>query len=204
MRARRATPDDFDALVGFPDGPGVVGLPREEVLRDFEARRMRPEWSWVLEVDGRLMGRALWWGRGESVPSALDALDVLPEIDDPRAAAVEMLRGGHADFAVSSERLLLPYTLRLPGGWRDDAQASSAVTWRCGAMSDVGLTRSLERRQYAWTPEMGIPERSHRVVFRQGSDAEFVELFRDAARGSLASIRGSAGGSGVGCRRVWT
>jgi RimJ/RimL family protein N-acetyltransferase len=52
-------------------------------------------------------------------------------------------------------------------------------------MSDVGLTRSLERRQYAWTPEGGVPETSTRVAFRRGSDDEFLELFRSAARGSL-------------------
>jgi ribosomal protein S18 acetylase RimI-like enzyme len=52
-------------------------------------------------------------------------------------------------------------------------------------VADVGLTSSLERRQYAWTPENGVPEASTRIGFRQGSDDEFVELFREAARGSL-------------------
>lgn len=118
METRRATTADVEALVGFPDCPGVVGLPREQVLEDFGAGRMRPEWSWVLEQEGRLIGRALWWGRGDSVPSALDALDVLPEVGDPRSAAVELLHGGHGDFAASGKRVLLPYTVRLPRGWR--------------------------------------------------------------------------------------
>src|SRR5690606_16896110 len=83
------------------------------------------------------------------------------------------------------ERLLPPYTVGLPRDWRDDAQAFRAATWRREAVSDVGLTRSLERRQYAWTPESGIPSSSTRVAFRQGSDNDFVELFREAARGSL-------------------
>lgn len=185
MRARRATSEDVDALVDFPNAPGVLGLPRQQVREDFVAGRMRPEWSWVLEDEGRLVGRALWWGRGNSAPSALDALDVLPELDDPRSAAVELLRGGHADFAVLGERLPPPYTVQLPRDWRDDAQAMRAATWRCEAASDVGLTRSLERLQYAWTPDSGIPARSTRVAFRQGSDDDFVELFREAARGSL-------------------
>ena len=138
MRARRATTVDVEALVGFPDGPGVVGLPREQAREDFDAGRMRPEWSWVLEHEGRLVGRALWWGRSDTVPSALDALDVLPEVDDPRSAAVELLRRGHADFAATGERVLPPYTVRLPGGWREDAEAMRAATWRCEAMADVG------------------------------------------------------------------
>ena len=130
MRCRRATPEDIDALVDFPDDPGVVGLPRDQVREDFDAGRMRPEWSWLLEDEGRLLGRALWWGRGDAVPSALDALDVLPELDDPRSAAVDLLRSGHADFAATGERLLPPYTVRLPGDWRDDERATRAATWR--------------------------------------------------------------------------
>lgn len=185
MTARRATAQDVEALVEFPDNPGVVGLPRDQVRGDFEAGRMRPEWSWVLEQDGQIVGRALWWGRGDSVPSVLDALDVLPHIDAPRAAAVELLRGGLADFAATGEPVLPAYTVRLPGGWRDDAEATRAATWRCEALADVGATSSLERRQYAWTPQDGVPPASTRVEFRAGSDEEFVELFRQAARGTL-------------------
>ena len=185
MRARRATTADVEALIAFPDDPGVVGLPREQVREDFEAGRMRPEWSWVLKQEGRLVGRALWWGQGDFVPTALDALDVLPDVDDPRSAAVGLLRGGHGDFAAWGERVLPPYTVRLPSGWREDVKATRAATWRCEAMADVGVTSSLERRQYAWTPENGVPSSSTRVSFRQGSDEEFVELVREAARGSL-------------------
>lgn len=185
MRARRATTADVEALVSFPDCPGVVGLPREQVREDFDAERMRPEWSWVLEQKGRLVGRALWWGRDDAVPSALDALDVLPEVDDPRSAAVELLHGGHGDFAASGKRVLPPFTVRLPAGWREDPEATRAAIWRCEAVADVGLTSSLERRQYAWTPKSGVPSSSKRVSFRQGSDEEFVRLFVEAARGSL-------------------
>lgn len=146
---------------------------------------MRPEWSWALEHEGRLVGRALWWGRGDSVPSAMDALDVLPQVDDPRSAAVQLLRGGRDDFAASGARVLPPYTLMLPRQWRDDVDATRAVTWRSEAMADVGVTSALERRQYAWTREDGVPPSSTRVWFRQGPDEEFIALFREAARGSL-------------------
>lgn len=185
LRARRATPDDVDALVDFLDDAGLVALPRTQVREDFAARRMRPEWSWVLEEEGRLVGRALWWGSGDTAPSALDALDVLPEVAGPRAAAVEMLRGGHADFARLGVPLLPPYTVRLPANWREDANGTRSATWRREACSDVGLTKSLERRQYAWTPESGVPASSTRVRFRHGSDDEFMELFRQVARGSI-------------------
>jgi RimJ/RimL family protein N-acetyltransferase len=185
VKCRQATPADVDALVEFPDDLGLVGLPRDQVREDFDAGRMRPEWSWLLEDEGRLVARALWWGRDESAPSALDALDVLPELDDPRAAAVDLLRAGLGEFAASAGSVRPSYTVRLPGNWRDDERAARAVKWRCEAMADVGITNSLERRQYAWTPENGIPAASTRVKFRSGSDEEFVELFRESARGSL-------------------
>ena len=185
MRTRRATHADVEALVDFPRVPGVLGLPVEQVRADFGAGRMRPEWSWLTEEEGRLVGRALWWGGSGTVPSALDTLDVLPEIDDPQSAASELVRGGLADFGVHREQQPPPYTVRLRADWRDDEEATRAVTWRREAVADVGLTVSLERRQYAWTPENGVPEISTRATFRQGSDDEFVELFRSAARGSL-------------------
>ncbi|KQP80138.1 hypothetical protein ASF37_00440 [Aeromicrobium sp. Leaf289] len=163
----------------------MVGLPRDQVRDDFDAGRMRPEWSWVLEDEGRLVGRALWWGRDGSTPSALDALDVLPEVDDPRTAAVDLLRAGLGEHAAAAGSQLPSFTVRVPGSWRDDERSVRAVAWRCKALADVDITESLERRQYAWTPEYGVPAASTRVKFRPGSDAEFVELFRQAARGSL-------------------
>lgn len=187
VRARRARSADVEALIDFPDDPGMTGLPREQVRADFEAGRLRPEWTWVLERDRRLIGRALWWGRaeGDRVPSALDALDVLAEAGDRQAAAVEMLRGGLGDFAAAGEPTMPPYTLRLPGGWRDSAESRHAVEWRRDAMAEVGFTSVLERLQYEWTPESGVPWSSMRLSFRPGSDVEFVALFREAARGSL-------------------
>jgi RimJ/RimL family protein N-acetyltransferase len=182
---RRATPDDLDAIVDFPDDPGIVGLSREQVRQDFEVGRMRPEWSWLVEHDGRLLGRALWWGRGGSAPSALDALDVLPEVEDPRAAALGLLCAGHAELAASGAPVPLPHAVRLSARWRENPRAVRAATWRSEALAVVGATGSLERRQYAWTPASGVPAASARVTFRPGSDDTFVELFRQAARGSL-------------------
>ena len=119
------------------------------------------------------------------MPSALDALDVLPEVGDPRPAAVELLRRGHHDLVASGKPVRPPFTIRLPGGWREDAAATRAATWRREATADVGMTSSLERLQYAWTPQSGVPSSSTRVSFRSGSDEEFLELFRQAGRGSL-------------------
>ena len=182
IRCRRARADDVPALIAFPDDPGIGGLPRGQVRRDFSQQRLRPEWSWLLEDGGRLRGRALWWGRDGSLPSSLDALDVAAGILDPGSAAIEMLSSGHAAFAELGLDRLPGYTMRLPAGWRGDEVAERSATWRRQAAVAVGLTDSLERRQYAWTSAAGLPAESSRVEFRSGQDEEFVELFGRVAR----------------------
>ena len=72
-------------------------------------------------------------------PSALDALDVLPGVADPRAGAGLLLRSGHADFSSAGEPASPAYTIRVAPGWRD-TDASRAVRWRTKACSDQGLT----------------------------------------------------------------
>lgn len=182
MRYRSATPADLEALIGFPDTPGLRSPGRDQVRADFAAGRMRPEWSWVLEQDDRIVGRALWWGRGATTPIVLETLDLLPHLADPRALAVGLIRGGHARFALARPP---DYLIRLPAGWREDEPTVQAVQWRREAAAKAGLTQSLERRQLAWTPSSPVPDASTRVTFRTGSDEEFLELFQGVAQGSL-------------------
>ncbi len=94
LHCRRADEADVEALIAFPDDPGLHNLERDQVRADFAAGRMRPQWSWLIEDAGALVGRALWWGRGETVPSALDTLDVLPGVPNRRLLATELLRQG--------------------------------------------------------------------------------------------------------------
>lgn len=68
---------------------------------------------------------------------------------------------------------------------REDAAAARAVAWRREACRRGGLTDELERLQHAWTPEGGVPAASARVTFRPGDDDELLDLFAQAARGSL-------------------
>ena len=184
MRVRRAVPDDVQALIDFPGEQGLVGLSRDQVRTDFDTRRLRPEWSWVLEAEGRVVGRALWWGSGDG-PSALDALDLLPEVARPAESAALLLRHGLADLVRLGDPVPPPYTIRLPPGWREDLPVERAVQWRLAACSDLGLTSSLERLQYAWTRSNPVPAASNRLGFRTGTDDEFLELFQHVALGSL-------------------
>ncbi len=68
---------------------------------------------------------------------------------------------------------------------RKDDEVRRRVQWRIDACCRSGLTKQLERLQYAWTPEIDVSELSVDLLFRTGSDDEFLDLFAQVGRGSL-------------------
>ncbi len=119
FRAALADPADLDRATACPaDGP-VPALTAGKVREEFAAHRMRPEWTWFAEDgDGRVLGRALWWGRADSErPVALDCLQVRPGVPDPAAAAAVAWRREAAYAAGLTreiERLRYEWTLAVP------------------------------------------------------------------------------------------
>ncbi|MFE1714451.1 GNAT family N-acetyltransferase, partial [Streptomyces sp. NPDC058728] len=177
-----AHPADLDRAASWPaDGP-VTALTAGKVREEFAAHRMRPEWTWFAEDgDGRVLGRALWWGRADSErPVALDCLQVGAGVPDPAAVAAGLLEAGHAAFGNRPG-----YHLSLPRGWRTDPAAAAAVAWRREAAYATGLTREIERLRYEWTPAAGTAPPTGRLVFRDGTDEEFLDAFTRLSRGSL-------------------
>ncbi|MDQ2850742.1 MAG: GNAT family N-acetyltransferase [Actinomycetota bacterium] len=187
FKFRAAEESDVDQLIAFLPGAGLRSIERDRLRRDFADGRMRAEWSWLVEIDGVLAGRALWWGRPDSSrPLALDALDVAEHVEEPAVVAAGLLSTAHAALAERGVTVPLEYTLQLPRGWRLDAAACAAVGWRRDACRSNGLSVELERLQYAWTRGEGnVPATSGRVTFRPGEDEEFLDLFSQVARGSL-------------------
>ncbi len=186
MIVRSAREADVERLVDFEPDPGLRAIDRDRLRADFTEGRMRAAWSWLVEDDGVLVGRALWWGRAQgSLPTALDALDVAGHVDDPESVAVELLTAARAALVERGVRTLPAFTMQLPRDWLDDAVASRAVAWRRDTCRRIGVTDELQRLQYAWSLDAGIPAESDRVSFRPASDEEFLDLFAQAARGSL-------------------
>jgi len=186
MSIRAAEESDVERLIEFPSDSGLRAIERDQLRRDFAEGRMRAQWSWLVEDEGALVGRALWWGRTNlALPLSLDVLDLGEHVDDRAGVAVELLSAAHAGFAEQGAKKPMEYTLRLARGWREDAAASAAVRWRRDACRRSGLTEELERLQYAWTRDDGVPAASTRVRFRPGDDEEFLDLFAQVARGSL-------------------
>lgn len=182
FRAATAAPDGTDRALAYPaDGP-VEALSAEKIREELAGNRFRPEWIWFAEdEDGEVLGRALWWGRADSErPLALDCLQVRESVADPAALAAGLLAAGHAAFGN------VPlYNISLPGDWRSRTGLVEAVAWRRRAAYEAGLTREIERLRYEWTPTAGTAGPTGRLVFREGTDEEFLDAFARLSAGSL-------------------
>ncbi|MER7461873.1 GNAT family N-acetyltransferase [Streptomyces sp. NPDC097981] len=181
-RSASADPADLDRAVAYPaDGP-VEALSADTIREELAANRFRPEWTWFAEDEnGEIQARALWWGRADSErPIALDCLQVRAGVADPAGVAAALLAAGHEAFGN------LPlYNASLPADWRDLQDLAEAVEWRREAAQRAGLTREIERLRYEWTPAAGTAEPTGKVVFREGTDEEFLEAFARLSAGSL-------------------
>ena len=76
MIFRPASAEDLDAVLAVRAGRGVQPPSLVRLGEDFATGRMRPEWAWIAQdIDGSIVGRALWWGRETSHrPLTLDVL----------------------------------------------------------------------------------------------------------------------------------
>lgn len=145
----------------------------------------RPEWTWVALRGETVVARAAWWaGPGDDMPVVLDWLD-FTEPD----AAVQLLR---------TAPLRTEYSLPLPVGWRDTPAIAQAAQARIAAVEAAGMTLLVERYNYRWTPECGLPARPGRLEFRpEPDDAVILDVCRRVLRDSLdAHAQRTAAASG--------
>ncbi|WKV72964.1 GNAT family N-acetyltransferase [Streptomyces sp. PCS3-D2] len=182
FRAATAGPADLARAVAHPAAGPVPALTAGRIREELAGNRIRPEWIWTAEDEGgRILARALWWGRADSErPIALDCLQVAAGVADPAGVAAGLLDAGHKAFGG-----LPGYTISLPRGWRDAPELAAAVGWRQEAAYRTGLTREIERLRYEWTPAAGMPAPTDRLVFREGTDEEMLDAFARLSRGSL-------------------
>ncbi|WP_067140118.1 GNAT family N-acetyltransferase [Microtetraspora malaysiensis] len=191
---RPTVPADLDRVTAWIVTEPVGWIPADRYLAELAENMYRPEWTWIAEVDGRVVGRALWWGPRDSAhPVALDCLDVDSAMGDRAAIAAELIRAALAGFPQPVQ-----YAIKAAGGWRDDPATSMAVRWRRAAAHAAGLTREVERLQFEWAPVDGVPSAGGRLRFAEASDEEFLTVFARIAEGSLdAQTRASLAAKGV-------
>ncbi|MFJ3202517.1 dihydrofolate reductase family protein [Streptomyces sp. NPDC086989] len=183
---RPTTGADLDRVTAVTVDEPVGWIPADRYLGDLAEGMYRPEWTWIAEQDGRVVARALWWGRATSEhPVALDCLYVDPSVADRAALGARLIRAGLRAFAEQGAAKAPLYNLTLPNGWRDDPATVAAADWRRDAALAAGLTDVVERLRLEWTPEAGLPASSGRLVFTEGTDEEFLDVFRRIAVGSL-------------------
>jgi RimJ/RimL family protein N-acetyltransferase len=156
------------------------------------SREYRPEWTWIAEesAGGALLAAAFWWARPqESQPAALDGMFVHASVGSPAdrtKVAAGLLAAAHRAYAKAGGARPPDCHIFLPGDWRDRPDALAALAWRREAARRAGLSASLERLCYEWTPAAGLPDPSGRLLFRAEPDDEvFVGLFRRVLAGTL-------------------
>ncbi|MBC9714859.1 GNAT family N-acetyltransferase [Streptomyces sp. TRM66268-LWL] len=186
MLFRSATVSDTDRVAAVVVDEPVGWIPAERYLDELGQRMYRPEWTWLAEDEGRLMGRALWWGQSTAEhPVDLDCLYVDASVSDRAKVAAGLLSAGLEDFAARGASRLPIFTLRLTGGWRDDPAVVAAYEWRHAAAQAAGLSHVVERLQLEWTADAGLPAAGDRLTYARASDEEFLEMFRRIAVGTL-------------------
>ncbi|GAA3575697.1 GNAT family N-acetyltransferase [Nonomuraea rosea] len=195
---RAIVPAELDRVASWIVTEPVGWIDADRYLAELAENMYRPEWTWIAEMGGRVVGRALWWGPRDSAhPVALDCLDVDAAVDaavgDRAAVGAELIRAALAGFPEPVQ-----YAIKTAGGWRDDPARSAAVGWRRAAAHAAGLTREVERLQFEWAPADGVPAATGALRFAGASDEEFLAVFRRIAEGSLdAHTRTSLAAKGV-------
>ena len=187
MLFRRAIAEDLDRVAAVTVAEPVSWIAADRYRAELAAKRYRPEWTWIAEEGDQIVARALWWGRSDSaLPVALDCLYVEDSIEDKAELAASLLIAGHRWFSEQGAKTPPMFNISLANDWHDDPAARSAIAWRHSAASAAGLTHEVERLQFEWTPRVGVPEPTGRLMFRpEPDDALMLALFRRVAEGSL-------------------
>lgn len=161
----------FDGLPGPAlVGPGAFGRTYQERAATGE---YRPEWTWVALRGGAVVARAAWWaGPADRDPAVLDWFDCTDPADGTALLRAVALRCEHV--------------LRLPPDWRDRPAVRAAAQVRLDAATAAGMELLVERYQYRWTPDCGLPPRPGRLRYRaEPDDAVILDVLRRLNIGSL-------------------
>ncbi|MFI6291072.1 GNAT family N-acetyltransferase [Nonomuraea sp. NPDC050790] len=179
---RPATSADLERVTAWTVTEPVGWIDAARYRADLAEGMYRPHWTWLAEdAGGRLAGRALWWGPATATqPVALDCLDVDPAAGDRARIGAQLIAATLPSAATGAQ-----YTIKTTGGWREDPARAQAVAWRREAARAAGLQHEVERLQFAWTPDRGVPAATGSLRFTQATDEQFLEVFERIAHASL-------------------
>jgi RimJ/RimL family protein N-acetyltransferase len=166
-------PDELDL---FNRLPYVLN---DEIAKDLEAGRRRPEWLWLALRGERVVARAAWWSRpGDEHPFLMDFFDIDGSADD----GVRLVRTALATLGTDPP----DYLRYVPGDWRDQPEVRRGVEQRMGALETLGAKLFVERLRLEWRPGTALPEPAGRLTFRPVRDpGELIELMTLVLDGTL-------------------
>ena len=183
---RSATQSDLELLLSLRQSGSVAIVDAGRFRRELDQHQYRLEWSWLYEVDGRLLARALWWGLPDARhPISLDCLWVDSDVPDQAGTGTQLVDTALQALREAGLNHLPDMNITVPPGWKSDPEAIEAVSWRTAAVAATGLSQTIERLSYAWTPAQGLPRRSTRLQFIPADDEGFLDVFARVAQGSL-------------------
>lgn len=177
----------FDPVAAVIAREPVSMVSAQRFRADLARRMFRPEWTWIAEDDGRIVARAVWWGRPDSSrPLVLDCLWTDPSAGDRAGLAGRLLAAAHRSFQEHLGLRPEAFRMTLRNDWRTDPGTRDAVAWRQAAAATVGFTHAVERLQFEWTPACGVPEADDRLVFAaEPDDEKMLDIFRRIGDDSL-------------------
>ena len=187
MIIRPMVESDLDSVLSCPvDAPFRWATPKS-MAANLESGTYRHDRVWLAVDDDGIAARAVWWGFAGGPPLALDCLYVRDDFaTGPQGLAARLLSTAHNRFLADGLTELPEHHMFLPVGWREDTTVAAEVAWRKDVLASVGMTEELERHQFVWTPDRGIPDPPSRLVFRPEPDDErFAEVFRQVAVDTL-------------------
>jgi RimJ/RimL family protein N-acetyltransferase len=189
---RPTTEADLDRILAWPVTEPVGVVPADRYREELDRHQYRPEWTWIVEDEGRILARAIWWGFADAAyPLVLDCVSAggsLPaggSAPARAALAARLIAAGQQALRRPAPSVAPGFEINLPTSWRSDPAVASAFAWRHDAAARAGLTGELERIRFEWTPDAGLPRSSGRLVFRPEPDDAFLDMFRQIAVGSL-------------------
>ncbi|MFG6403102.1 GNAT family N-acetyltransferase [Microbacterium sp. P04] len=161
----------------------VAWVAPAQLREEMATGNYRPEWSWIAERDGRMIGRALWWGREDAGrPATLDCLWVADPADHPEEVGAALVRAGLESFGPGPA---LEFKVDVDVDWPSDPAAVHAVRWRERAARAGGFRLTTERVSFVRTDTDPRPGRSLRLSFAPAADDVFRSMFARVAARSL-------------------
>ncbi len=190
ITVRPTSAADVDKVLSCGVHEPISWVDSDRYRRGLAVGSYRPEWTWVALHDDVVVGRGVWWALPDQTsPSALDCLWTSPTVDDRAGVAADLLLAAHVGLRSTGATSPPDYEINVDPGWREDPVTVAAVAWRAEAAHRAGLTHSLERLSYTWTPPAQIPDASSRVLFHEEPrDDRLLALFAEVAQGSLDDL----------------